>query len=306
MNKLALCMLFFITFGSGVFAQDNPFYAKDAPAENKQVSTAPTPGFLQAVLNGINNLQRELNKLLSTFSRKITQEHDLGLFFLLLGLTLVYGLVHAIGPGHGKTIVVSYTLSNPMEVKQGIWLGIFISVIHTLSAVLLVSLLYFFLESTYSHYAQEPKRIISLVSYGLIAAMGMFLLIMTIVRDVLRKKKIGDNPKHESLSKDHKIKNLIIPAFIVGLVPCEGAILILVFSISISAYWLGILLTAAMSIGMALTISMTGIITLYSKKGALKLLSSRVGAVNIISIVIKVIGAAAILCFGLLLFLSRL
>ena len=136
--------------------------------------------------------------------------------------------------------------------------------------------------------------------------MGAVLLIKTIVVDVLKLKKNNDEKKLKVESKRSRIQNLILPAFIIGLVPCEGAILILIFSISINAYWLGIILAVTMSIGMALTISIIGIITIYSKKGALKLLSAKTGVVKKISTTIQVIGAIVILFLGLLLFFSRL
>jgi len=306
MNKLALCIIILITLGNIGIAQDNPFFTKNAPEENKQITSAQFPGFIQMIVNEINNLQRELNASLSVLSRKINREHDFGVFFLLLGIALIYGIIHALGPGHGKIIIISYTLSNPMKAKQGIWLGILISAIHTLSAIILVSILYFILKSTYSNYSQEPKKIISLVSYGLIAGMGAFLLINTIVRDILKLKKNEADSKLKVELKQHRKQKLILPALIIGLVPCEGAILILIFSISINSYWLGIVLAGAMSVGMALTISIIGIITIWSKKGALKLLSAKTGVVRIISTTIQVIGATVILIFGLLLFFSKI
>ena len=306
MNRITLIIILFIAFVSIGYAQDNPFFTKEGPEENKQVSSPELPEFIQKLSNEINNLQRELNNSLSTLSRKINEEEDFGILFLLLGIALLYGFIHALGPGHGKIIIVSYALSNPLKAKQGILLGIFIAVIHTLSAIFLVSILYFILKSTYSGYSQEPKKIIFLVSYGLIACMGAFLIVKTIIVDILKLNKKSWNSKTKIDERQNKIQNLILPAFIIGLVPCEGAILILIFSISINAYLLGIMLTAAMSLGMALTISIIGIITIYSKKGVLKLVSAKTGIVKTISIVIQIIGAVLILLFGLLLFLSKI
>ncbi|MBN1797632.1 MAG: hypothetical protein JW822_03585 [Spirochaetales bacterium] len=306
MTKLMFFIIICISLGSLGFAQDNPFFSEAASEKEERVSSPEVPGFFQSLLYEINNLQRELNTALSELSRQINQKKDFGLFLLLMAIALIYGLIHALGPGHGKIIMISYTLSNPMKPKQGIWLGAFIAVIHTLSAIFLVSILFFLLARTYSDYSQEPKRIISLVSYGLISAMGMFLLMKTIFIDVLQLKKRNDNSNVKVTSKQNCMRDLMMPAFFIGVVPCEGAILVLIFSISINAYWLGIVLALVMSLGMAMTISIMGIATIYSKKGVLKLIAARAGAVKIISSIIQIAGAVVILCFGLLLFCSRL
>jgi nickel/cobalt exporter len=305
MNKFLFFTIVFLSLSIMGFSQDNPFFSESTPPKDEQAAAVAAPGFFQSLLRGINNLQRELNASLSELSRKINQKKDVGLFFLLLGIAFFYGLVHALGPGHGKIIMVSYTLSNPMKTKHGIWLGAFIAAIHTLSAILFISVLYFILNSAYSHYAQESKKIISLISCGLITVMGLFLLLKTIFIDMLKLKK-GNNWTLKVASKQNRIRDLLLPALFIGIVPCDGAIILLTFSIFINAYWLGIILALVMSLGMAMTISAIGIIAIYSKQGTLKLLSARRGTVKIVSISIQTAGATAILCFGLLLFCSRL
>lgn len=305
-SKAVIVILILFAYANISFAQDNPFFSKGSPDQDKQISTPGYPGFIQKTLNAVNSLQRKLNSNLSALSRKINEEKDFSVFFLLLGIALFYGFIHALGPGHGKIIMVSYALSNPLKVKQGILLGIFIAVIHTLSAIFLVSILYFLLKGTYSGYSREPKKVISLVSYGLITGMGAFLMAKTIIVDLVKSNKKDQNSKIKIDARQNKIQNLILPAIIIGLVPCEGAILILIFSITINAYYLGIILAIALSIGMALTISILGIITIYSKRGVLKLIPVKTGSGKIIGIIIQLLGAFIILLFGLLLFLSNI
>ena len=306
MNKLIFFIILFIISASIGYTQDNPFVKNDGQEKNNQVTAPVYPGFIQQMLNGINSLQRDLNSSLTTLSRKINEEKDLGVFFMLLGIALFYGFIHALGPGHGKIIMVSYALSNPLKVRQGILLGIFIAVIHTCSAIFLVSTLYFILKSTYSGYSQEPKKIISLVSYGLIVCMGVFLIAKTIIVDIVKLNNKKQKPEIKDKARQNKFQNLILPALIIGLVPCEGAVLILIFSITINSYYLGIILAMVMSFGIAITISLMGIITIYSKKGALKLISAKKGLIKIISIIIQLLGAIIILLFGLLIFFSNI
>ncbi|MBN1412355.1 MAG: hypothetical protein JW969_16025 [Spirochaetales bacterium] len=306
MNRIIFFILFLLVIPAGTcFSQDNPFLSKGTKDTEKEVTLPQYPDFIRKLFNTINDFQKELTNNLSTLSKKINEEKDLSLLVLLLGIALFYGFVHGLGPGHGKIVMVSFALSRPLKAWQGIALGGLIAVIHTFSAIVLVSLLYFILNNTYTNFSQEPKKIISLVSYGLIAGMGAFLLIRAVVSNA-SGEKTGNNGENNVKIAKHGIRDIIIPALIIGLVPCEGAILILIFSISINAFWLGVVMAVAMSAGIAITVSVTGILAIYSKKGVVKLASAGSGAAKAVGIAFQVIGAVIILAFGLLLFFSQL
>jgi nickel/cobalt transporter (NicO) family protein len=176
-------------------------------------------------------------------------------------------------------------------------LGVFIAVVHTLSAVILVSILYFILNITYSVYTQDPRKSVMLISYGLITCMGMFLFIKSVVSAFTKNK---ENTREIQIEKESGIKKLIIPAMIIRFVPCEGAVILLVFSISINNFILGLFLAAIMSIGMAFMISLTRLITILSKRGTLNFVRKNKSAVNILGNVIEIAGAVNILLFAYL------
>jgi ABC-type nickel/cobalt efflux system permease component RcnA len=60
-------------------------------------------------------------------------------------------------------------------------------------------------------------------------------------------------------------------AFAVGIRPCTGAILVLIFANALGLYWAGVISTFVMSIGTFLTVSVIAALTVYSKNLALKL-----------------------------------
>jgi nickel/cobalt exporter len=279
-------------------AQENPFFSGTKPIARTESTSF---GLFHELPACINDLQRNLNASLSELSRKVNEEHDIAVFMLLLAVAIGYGTVHALGPGHGKFIMITYALANPLKAGHGILLGVFIAIIHTLSAIVLVSLLYLMLNGTYADYAGGPKRIISLVCSGLIAVMGIVFLVGAFVS----KRDSGDSSGESDHSKK-RLKNLVLPAILMGIVPCEGAVLILVFSISIGAFWLGIILAAVMSVGMAITISATGFLAVYSRNGAAGFFAGNRSFVRIASLVFRFTGSAAIAVFGALLFFSNL
>ena len=61
----------------------------------------------------------------------------------LAALSFLYGILHAVGPGHGKTIISSYVIANEETVRRGAMISFIASAVQALSAVVLVSVLLF-------------------------------------------------------------------------------------------------------------------------------------------------------------------
>jgi ABC-type nickel/cobalt efflux system permease component RcnA len=304
-----LFFLFLIMGQASLFAQDNPFLKKNKPVEKtatvQQAQPAQKyPAFIQKLFASLNRLQRELNSRLSELSRKVTEEHDLLTLGSLLLLAFAYGAIHALGPGHGKIVMTSYAISNPLKARHGIALGIFISIVHTLSAILLVVIIYFLLKVSFLSNSAEPKKIITLISYGLFMIMGCYLLIKGIL--AFRAKKPACGCCHAEPIKDTRVTYLFFPALAIGLVPCEGTILLLVFSISIQALWVGIVLSFTMSLGMAVTISLIGLLAIGSRKGTIKLMAGKEQNHLLLNFIFETAGAVLIILIGLLFFFSAL
>jgi nickel/cobalt exporter len=301
MNRKALCAaLLFIASCLPIGAQDNPFFAGTGRVAEGGVRDSP--GVLRELFDRINGFQRGLNERLAELSRLVKEERSAGVFFILLAIAFAYGLVHALGPGHGKIIMVSYTMANPLKAKHGVLLGVGVSVVHTLSAVALISVLYLILRGSYAQYAGGPKRAVLLVSYGIIACMGAVFTYNAVRRARRRERRIAETDKTPGPAEGN-CRDLVVPAFMMGLVPCEGAVLLLVFSLSMDSFWLGLILTAAMSAGMAVTISVVGLIALGAKKGSLKLLSRKGAAIGTAVSILQFLGAFVILLFGASLFI---
>jgi len=70
---------------------------------------------------------------------RLLHQSDLGLGVLLIGLVTAFGLgaVHALSPGHGKTIVAAYLVGSRGTPKHAIFLGAMVTFTHTVSVFLL-------------------------------------------------------------------------------------------------------------------------------------------------------------------------
>ena len=70
---------------------------------------------------------------------RLLHQSDIGLGVLLIGLVTAFGLgaVHALSPGHGKTIVAAYLVGSRGTPKHAIFLGAMVTFTHTISVFLL-------------------------------------------------------------------------------------------------------------------------------------------------------------------------
>jgi len=91
-----------------------------------------------------------------------------------------------------------------------------------------------------------------------------------------------------------------------GIVPCPGAAMILLFSMNMNIFYIGIVSVFSMSLGMALTISCAGIITIVTKKYSIKHITDKEDTKNMIRYSTALLSSVMILVIGIMLFLGNL
>ena len=94
--------------------------------------------------------------------------------------------------------------------------------------------------------------------------------------------------------------------FSVGIRPCTGAILVLVFALTQGLFWAGIAATFAMAFGTAITVAVLATLALGSRELALKLGGANSTWVNGVWACCSIGGSVVILLFGLILFAASL
>jgi ABC-type nickel/cobalt efflux system permease component RcnA len=94
--------------------------------------------------------------------------------------------------------------------------------------------------------------------------------------------------------------------FSVGIRPCTGAILVLVFALTQGLFWAGVAATFAMALGTAVTVAALATLALGSRELALKLGGTSARWADAVWTVCAIGGATVILLFGLLLFTASL
>jgi ABC-type nickel/cobalt efflux system permease component RcnA len=93
----------------------------------------------------------------------------------LMGISFIYGVFHAAGPGHGKAVISSYLLANEETWRRGITLSFASAVMQSFTAVTIVGIAAVLLGAT-AKLMGDTVRVIEIVSYGLIVLLSARLL----------------------------------------------------------------------------------------------------------------------------------
>jgi nickel/cobalt transporter (NicO) family protein len=281
-------------------AAQNPFLSSNAKNNESNMKLVRSGSLFKVVSKRIVPIQRKLNKKISYLSKRI--ETDKRFVFLLIFFSFIYGLVHAIGPGHGKFIISSYFFSKKARPIEAVLSGFVIAFTHGLSAIVIIVVVFLLLHLPVLNSLTNTTRIISIISYMLIAGIGLFLFVKTII-DAIRNNQLYLE-KPEVIINKNRFSNLpaFLPiSFITGLIPCPGAATIILFSLSTGAFMVGVLSIFAMSLGMGMMISLFAIAALYAQKGILRSISSKKALQFKIIIGLRLIGTLMLFSIGLLL-----
>lgn len=323
-----------------VLAQGNPFGGPRPPA-------TPALPFGGGLFGWVLAKQAEFYHELSGLIR--AAKTDGSAVKGLLGVSFIYGIFHAAGPGHGKAVISSYLIANQETWRRGVVLSFASAMVQALVAVGIVGIAAALLGATRSTMC-TADWLIEVASYTLIIAVGArllwvkgrgFLATLRLLRHEPALAPVGaavtdrhehhdhhdhhhghdhahdhaHGPAHhhdEACDHDHgpDPASLAGPGgwrrglsaiFAVGLRPCSGAILVLVFALAQGLFWAGAAATFVMGIGTAITVAAIATIAVGARGVAAKLASSRPGYGTLAMRGIEVGAAALIILFGLLL-----
>lgn len=179
-----------------------------------------------------------------------------GLGVLLL-LAAAFGAVHALTPGHGKTMVAAYLVGQRGTVGHALLLGVVTTVTHTAAVLLVAAVLPLLFPDAVPATVQAA---LGLVGGLLIAGLGLWLLL----------QRLAGRADHLHLPGGHSHSaagatvpptwwGLVVLGISGGIVPCWDAIAMLGLAISTQRLWLGLPLLLAFSAGLAAVLILIGI-----------------------------------------------
>ena len=319
---------------------------------------------LGSVLGWIFAKQAEFYRQFSSLIR--AAKADGSAAWSLLGLSFVYGIFHAAGPGHGKAVISSYIVANGETWTRGVVLSFASALLQALVAVLVVGVAAVLLNATASTMTRAVN-VIEIVSYSLIIVIGLRLLwvkgraFIATLRTLHRPAPVGaavtpvdhhhahahahhdhdhrhdhghdhhDHGRHDHDHHDHGTcryhdhgddasawghahapepdelagpggwRRGLSAIVAVGLRPCSGAIIVLVFALAQGLFWAGAAATLVMGLGTAITVALIASIAVGARAWAKGFAEARSGYGMLALRGIEVGAAVVIIAFGALL-----
>jgi len=255
----------------------------------------------------IRTQQQQFHRELAEAIRAI-QDGGIQAAWAMVTISFLYGVFHAAGPGHGKAVISAYLLSHESKLKQGIALSFAAAFVQGLSAVILVEGLVGLAGWSRSD-AREAVPVLEMVSFGLIALIGLVLVKRAATalwrqyrtmhshdhshshdhdhthhhhdhdHDVHHCATCGHShaPSPDMLKSGHSVKDIIAIIFSVGIRPCSGSVLVLIFAEIIGLRLAGIGSVFAISLGTAITVSTLAFFAVHFRKGALYIAQKQEG-----------------------------
>jgi nickel/cobalt exporter len=299
---------------------------------------APRPSAADAQAGGIVGWilakQSEFYRQMSSTIR--AARSDGSAVWTLLGISFAYGVFHAAGPGHGKAVISSYLIANQETARRGIVLSFVSALMQSLVAVVMVGVCAWLLNATAKTMCGAEK-VIEIASYALIVAFGARLvwtkgggfiralqrprlaLAMAVAGhdhghghdhhghdhhdhhdDHVHDEHSGHNhgPTPDELAGPGGWRRGLGAVFTVGIRPCSGAILVLVFALAQGLFWAGVAATFVMGLGTAITVATIAVVAVSAKDLARRLSGAGEGGGALILRGVEFGAAGLVLLFG--------
>jgi nickel/cobalt transporter (NicO) family protein len=272
--------------------------------------------------------QAEFYRMLSGLIR--AAKADGSAAYTLLGISFLYGVFHAAGPGHGKAVISSYLVANNETWRRGIVLSFASAILQAFTAIAVVGVVAALLGAT-AKAMGDTVRVIEIVSYALILLIGLRLLWVKGKAflqalgfgggshahdhthehghghhhhhdhdhdDEASAWSHGHGPEPSELTGDHWLKRGLMAIVAVGLRPCSGAIIVLVFALAQGLFWIGVASTFVMGLGTAITVAAIATMAVGARELAGKLAKAKPGVGVIILRGLETAAALVIVLFG--------
>jgi len=222
----------------------NPFTTQHA--DKKPIVSFSKPVILSKVFVKIIDLQKYLKVHMARLVRQAETGGSIKPIILLILAAVLYGIIHAAGPGHGKAIALSYVLTQKPSYRQGLIFSNTVALFHGISGIIFVFFIRFITHSSIMGNLDQYTNITQIISYSIISFIGAVLFLYSFYKIV---------KKNRTTSSINSKLNSVVPAAVIGCIPCPGVIVVMLFALSMDLMVLSLVLGIAISIGMAFTVS---------------------------------------------------
>ena len=245
---------------------------------------------------------RAQNTPRSRFTELISTQSKLSFWVLLTAAFIASGLgaLHALEPGHGKTIVAAYLVGSRGTARHAVLLGVVVTVAHTAGVYLLGAV------TLYTSRYIVPEQLypwLGAISGLSVAGLGIFIFLrhwtgekgehshspgeqhshwsLALFKQTAPNRatparrlanRTATSVDSEPVERALSLRELCMLGITGGIVPCPAALVVLLSAFSLHRIGFGLFLITAFSFGLAAVLVIVGLTMVYAKS----VMSSRV------------------------------
>ncbi len=231
----------------------------------------------------------------------IQKGEDKFALILLLMVSFIYGVIHSIGPGHGKALAFSYFSSQKSSYFEAFIISLATAFVHIIGALIIVLISVFILQSVMNNFMENSISYITSFSALIIMFLALYILYKKLTKKScsccscsvpLKTTNFTIKPQTNInflkttfnkpiLVKPRNKKQDLFFILSAGIIPCPGTVLLFVYAFLLKTYFAVVLASISISLGMATVIFASSFLGV----SAHKLSSKSKKLVNVLEIV---------------------
>jgi nickel/cobalt transporter (NicO) family protein len=224
-------------------------------------------------------LQRWINASISADLSAFAASRDLAALAGILPLGIVFGAIHALTPGHGKTVLASYLIGSRLAVVRSLAVAGALAITHVGSAVVLALAAAPILTRTLGGVGRAP--VLEDLSRGLLALIGLWFL-----------WRAWRGPLHEH-------REGVMVGVIAGLVPCPLTLFAMFLALSRGVPEAGLIFAVAMMAGVGATLALVATATVLARQWIVSFIESHGRSIDSVSRLLEALTGVALVAIGL-------
>lgn len=226
------------------------------------------------MLQTVIDIQRDIYLAFADHIKAFANGGGWAAFVAFLPMGIVFGAVHAMTPGHSKTLLATYLTGSSAGMTRSLTVSLALSFTHVSMAVLIAVFSLPLVSVMLGRAGTAP--LLEDISRGLLGLIGAWMIWSALFR-----------PAHV-----HGEREGVAVGFMAGLIPCPLTLFVMTFSMSKGVPEAGILFAIVMMTGVALTLCSVAIATVFFRKRVESLWATRHHELIRLSKIVEVIAGA--------------
>jgi len=232
------------------------------------------------MMNWLGDVQQTIYAAVGGYLAAFATTRDWSALLTILPLGIVFGAVHALTPGHSKTLLASYLIGSRLALLRGLAVSSVLAATHVLSSVLIALFAVQLLTRTLVGAGRAP--IAEDISRGLLVLIGAWFVVRALRGNT-------HHPRQEGVAV----------GFIAGLIPCPLTLFVMVTALARGVPAAGLTFAASMFLGIALTLGAVAALAVFGRNTATAIMTRHGASIATVARILDGLAGLLLVLFGL-------